>query len=143
MSIQIITADLLAATAVIARLAAAPLPQKCEAVDAINATGVPVDQLTVRQLMDIAMKAAPIRNGTATMVATTTEPQRREILQLLRNAGIPSDRVHAGLSEFMAEARVQMPHGIVLSVALRSISYAGAARLMRVIRKATTTECQQ
>lgn len=140
MSAQVITADLLTATAVISQLAAAPLQQKCRAVEEIAATGLQVDQLSVRQLMDIAMKVAPARNGTATMVATCTDPQRREILRLLSSAGINTATVHAGLTDYLAEARVLMPQGIPLTQALRGISYAGAARLMRAIRKSTATE---
>ncbi len=140
MNARIITADLLTATAVISQLAAAPLQQKCRAVEEIAATGLQVDQLSVRQLMDIAMKVAPARHGTATMVATSTDPQRREILRLLADAGIDTATVHAGLASFLVEARVLMPQGISLVQALRGISYAGAARLMRVIRKSTTAE---
>lgn len=138
MSIPAITADLLTATSVIAQLAAAPLQKKCEAVDEIAATGLQVDQLTVRQLMDIALRFAPLRNGTASMVARSTALQRREILRLLDAAGIDTATVDARLTSYMTEARVLMPQGIRLTEALRGISYAGAARLLRVIRKATT-----
>lgn len=140
MSVPSITADLLIATSVISQLAGASLQQKCRAVEEIAETGLQVEQLTVRQLMDIALKAAPLRNGTASMVATSTAPQRREILRLLDAAGIDTATVHPQLSGYMAEARVLMPAGIPLTDALRGISYAGAARLMRVIRKATTEE---
>lgn len=138
MNTQIITADLLVATNVIGQLAAASLQQKCLAVEAIAATGLQVEQLTVRQLMDIALKAAPLRNGTANMVANSTAPQRREILRLLNAAGIDTSTVDDRLAGYMTDARVLMPRGIPLAEALRGISYAGAARLVRVIRQATT-----
>lgn len=142
MSIPMITADLMTATDVISRLAAAPLQQKCAAIQDIAATGVPVDQLTVRQLMDIAMKAAPVRVGTASMVATSTAPQRREIVRLLNLAGLDTTTVHDGLKPVLEQARVLLPKGLQLETALRSISYAGAARLLRAARLATLERSQ-
>lgn len=140
MSPHAITADLLIATSVISQLAAASLPQKCKAVEEIAELGLQVEQLTVRQLMDIALKAAPMRNGTASMVATSTAPQRREIQRLLDAAGIRSTTIDGELSAYLTEARVLMPQGIAITQALRGISYVGAARLIRAIRNANATE---
>lgn len=134
MSVPMVTADLLTAVNVIGRLASAPLQHKCAAVTEIAASGVSVDQLTVRQLMDIALKAAPIRVGTSTMVATSTAPQRREIVRLLQGAGIDTKTVHQGLDQLLEQARVLMPRDLPLDMALQGISHAGAARLLRTIR---------
>jgi len=140
LNLQVIAADLIAATAVIGRLAAASTGQKCEVIEAIAAAGVPVDKMTVGQLMEVTAQVLPVRSGTASTVPSCTEPQRREVRRLLEAAGIDATTVHAGLADFMAQARIQMPHGIPLAQALRGISYPGAARLIQAIRRATATE---
>lgn len=140
MSVQLITADMLTAARVISNLATASVQQKCMAVEAIAAKGTPVDELTVRELMDIAMRSAPQRNGTASMVATTTAPQRARIVRLLEGAGIDAATVHDGLSEILERARVQLPRGIRLEQALRGISHTSGARLIQAIRAITVKE---
>ena len=51
-----ITADFITATSAIAELAVAPLRQKCEVIQRIADRGLQVDDLTIRELVQLAQE---------------------------------------------------------------------------------------
>lgn len=52
-----ITADFITATSAIAELAVAPLRQKCDVIQRIADRGLQVDELTIGQLMQLAVES--------------------------------------------------------------------------------------